>query len=330
MNKALKLLIVDDMHNSLMNRLDQLGISFSYQPTIQRDQIIEELKSYSGIIVRSKINLNAEFLSSQPQLKFIARAGSGMDNVDLDAAEKRGILCINAAEANADAVGEHAVGLMLALKHRIVKSNREVVQYVWDREGNRGGEIKNSTVGIIGYGNTGSAVARKLAGFGCKIVAYDKYKSDFSEGDVNEVSLEQLMAEADVISFHIPLTSETKNWINLSWIEAAGKKFILLNLSRGGIMETKAVIQGLNSGKIKSFATDVLENERLQSFNSDESQDLTWLNDQDNVIVTPHVAGWSQESYVKISGVLANKVEAYVKGKKNMADYRHDYRQIVG
>lgn len=330
MNKALKLLIVDDVHKGLMARLDQLGVSYTYQPDIQSGQIEKELKSYTGIVVRSKIVLNADFLTAQPQLKVIARAGSGMDNIDLPTAEKCGILCFNAAEANADAVGEQAVGMLLALQHRIIKSNREVAKANWDREGNRGEEIGNKIIGIIGYGNTGSAVARKLAGFGSKVIAYDKYKCDFGNDYVEEVSLTQLMREADIITFHIPLTSETNKWINKTWIESVSKNFALLNLSRGGIMETKAVIQGLNSGKIKSFATDVLENERLQSFNSDERQEFAWLNDQDNVVITPHVGGWSQQSYIKISAVLADKLDAYINGKINKADCSHENRLIVG
>ncbi len=330
MKFKLNILIVDDVHNELMRRLEQMGIDYTYKPEITAEEISETLVAYNGIVVRSKLNVTADFLKKQPQLKFIARAGSGMDNIDLDEAEKRHIVCVNAGEANADAVGEHGLGLLLSLKHNIVKSNRELVQNTWDREGNRGQEIGNKTIGIIGFGNTGSAFARKLQGFGCRVIAYDKYKNGFSNQYIEEVSLSYLESEADIISFHIPLTSETSQWIRSAWISRLRNQVTLMNLSRGGIMKMTDVIQGLKSGRISGFATDVLENERLKSFNDEERQAFEWLNDQDNVILTPHVAGWSEESYVKISVVLADKIESHLKGEKIKTETSNYNRQIVG
>jgi D-3-phosphoglycerate dehydrogenase / 2-oxoglutarate reductase len=319
MKTALKFLIVDDVHLYLMDRLDNLNIQFSYQPTIHSDEIAEELKEYNGIVVRSKLRLDATFIESQPQLKIIARAGSGMDNIDLDAAMKKGITCINAAEANSDSVGEQTLGMLLSLNHNITKSNNEVKKSVWDREGNRGQEIKNKTVGIVGYGNTGSAVAKKLSGFGCRTIAYDKYKQNYSNDFVEEVDLEYLMTESDVISFHIPLTAETSGWICDNWINNVTKNFVLLNLSRGGIMKTTDVIEGLKSGKISALGCDVLENEILESFNSNQRQAFEWLNDQENVVITPHIGGWTTESYERISNVLAKKIETWVKSATTKA-----------
>ena len=218
MKSNLKLLIVDDVHESLMDRLTNMSIDYSYQPDIEIASIPSILQSYTGIVVRSKIQLNSQFLSNQPQLKLIARAGSGMDNIDLKFAVENGIACINAPEANANAVGELAVGLLLSLNRRIVKSNREVNKLVWDREGNRGLELSNAIVGIIGFGNTGSSVAHKLSGFGCQIMAYDKYKTGYGTNQIKESSLEDVMSESDIISFHIPLTFETEKWISDEWI----------------------------------------------------------------------------------------------------------------
>ncbi len=320
MKSNLKLLIVDDVHESLMDRLTNMSIDYSYQPDIEIASIPSILQSYTGIVVRSKIQLNSQFLSNQPQLKLIARAGSGMDNIDLKFAVENGIACINAPEANANAVGELAVGLLLSLNRRIVKSNREVNKLVWDREGNRGLELSNAIVGIIGFGNTGSSVAHKLSGFGCQIMAYDKYKTGYGTNQIKESSLEDVMSESDIISFHIPLTFETEKWISDEWISKLGKNITLLNLSRGGIMDTKSVISSLKKGKIVAFGTDVLENERLTSLNADERQDFDWLNDQDNVIITPHIGGWTKESYVGISEVLADKIEAFIKTGLNKAN----------
>ncbi|MCO4819415.1 MAG: phosphoglycerate dehydrogenase [Bacteroidetes bacterium] len=330
MNHKLHILIVDEVHEELMICLKELGIDYTYSPEIAVDAIPGELLSYNGIIVRSKLHLTSEFLQMQPQLKFIARAGSGMDNIDLDEAERRNIMCVNAGEANADAVAEHALGLLLSLQHKIVKSNRELVQNKWDREGNRGQEIGTKTIGIIGFGNTGSALARKLQGFGCRVIAYDKYKKGFASHYVEEVSLEYLESKSDIISFHIPLTSETTDWIRSEWLFSLKNNVTLMNLSRGGIMKIQDVIEEIKSGKITRFATDVLENERLKSFNDQERQDFEWLNDQENVILTPHVAGWSQESYVKISKVLGDKIASYVRGGIIMTETSEKNRQIVG
>lgn len=320
MKNLLSVLIVDDVHLVLLERFDALSVEYSYQPNIKPEDISSELAKYSGIVLRSKLKLTAEFLSEQPQLKLIARAGSGMDNIDVEFANKNGIVCLNAPEANANAVGEQTVGMMLALQHRIVKSNREVKDLTWDREGNRGVELGKATIGIIGYGNTGRSVAQKLKGFGSKVLAYDKYKSGFETSDVEESSLEKIMEVADIISFHIPLNQETTNWINKSWISKLKPGVAILNLSRGGIMNTEAIIDGLKIGKIQALATDVLENESLNSLSRIEREELDWLNSQDNVIITPHIGGWTKESYVGISNVLADKIEAIMKTGINKAN----------
>jgi D-3-phosphoglycerate dehydrogenase len=317
MDSKLSVLIVDDVHSGLMERFDELSIQYSYQPDIHSNEIANVIKDYTALVVRSKIRIDKSLLQANKQLVLIARAGSGMDNIDLEYAGICNVTCMNTPEANADAVAEQTVGMLLALNHNLVKSNRQVVNGVWQREDNRGIELSNCTVGIIGYGNTGSAFASKLAGFGCKIMAYDKYKHGFGSELVEETELEDLMAHSDVISFHIPLTQETKNWIGAAWIDELTKNITLLNLSRGGIMKTADVIEAIKLKKIKAFATDVLENEILESFNTKQRQEFQWLNDQDNVLITPHIGGWTKESYIKISNVLANKIEGWLKSDTN-------------
>lgn len=319
MNSKLNILIIDEVHPLLMDRLDALSIEYKYQPEITAEEVSDVLKTYNAVIVRSKMKFTESFLADQPQLELIARAGSGMDNINLDYASKRGIICINAASANADAVGEQTVGMLLALNHRIVKSNREVAKSLWQREANRGVELKRKTVGIIGYGHTGSAVAKKLSSFECRIMAYDKYKTGFGSDFVEEVSYEELLKSADVITFHVPLTLETNQWINADWIATLPHPIALLNLSRGGIMNTQAVIDGIKEGTITAFGADVLENESIKSLTEQQRQELDWLNDQENVIITPHIGGWTKESYEGISSVLADKIEDLLKSRRNKA-----------
>jgi D-3-phosphoglycerate dehydrogenase len=310
--------------------MDSLEVAYTYNPTIKAGEIIKAMTSHEVLVVRSKIRIDRAFMEANPQLKLIVRAGSGMDNIDLDEADKRGITCVNAPEANCDAVGEQTVGMLLALAHKIVKGNREVVKTIWDREGNRGFEIGDKTVGIIGYGHTGSAVARKLSGFGCKIMAYDKYKEGFETDRVEEVRLERILQEADVVSFHVPLTSETYHWIANDLINRFKKPVVLLNLSRGKIMKTEDVVTGLESGKILAFGADVLENENLDKMTIGEQRLFDRLNEMENVVLTPHVGGWSTESYMKISKVLSDKVTQWLHSKKKAQNPTGRNKHFVG
>jgi len=312
METKLHILIIDSLHESFMNSLEAKGIRFKYAPDISPEGVREQLGAYNGLVVRSKMKVDSHLISSNPQLKMIARAGSGLDGIDQKAAHNAGIHLVNAPEGNRDAVGEQTIGMMLSLLSNINKGAREVRNGIWDREGNRGKELSSLTVGIIGYGNTGSAVARKLRGFGCRVVAYDKYRSNFASDQVHECEYQELLRVADVISFHIPLTDETRDWINEEFIRSVERPFYLLNLSRGGIMETEAVLQGLESGKILGFGSDVLENERLKEYTAEESQLLQKLLERPDVIITPHVGGWTFESYERISEVLAEKVLKWI------------------
>ena len=253
-----------------------------------------------------------------PKLQIIGRSGSGMDNIDVDAAKARGIHCVNAPEGNRNAVGEHALGMLLNLSNNIIKSYEEVKRGVWDREGNRGFELEGKTVGIYGFGNTGSRFAELLAPFGVHVLAYDKYKTGFGGAHVQESNPDEIFEKADVISFHIPLTQETRGIICNEFLNRVQKAFVLLNTSRGKIMRTKDIIQGLKMGKIRAFGTDVLENEKLMTYSQEEKNQLDELMRMPNVLVTPHVAGWTKESYKKLSEVLAKKVNDILKDEQAM------------
>jgi len=307
-NMKWKALIIDDLHESFEKELSAHQVETTYRIDLNKSEIAEELKGYNILVLRSKIFVDAEFIESQPQLRIIARAGSGLDNIDLEAAEKQNIICVNAAEGNRVAVGEQSVGMLLSLAANISSAHKEVQNGEWNREKNRGWELEGKTIGIIGFGNTGSSVASRLSGFGMNILAYDKYKTGFGNSYVEEVDYDQILQEADIISFHVPLTSLTKHWIDSHFINSVRKNFVLLNLSRGHIMKTQDIIEALDSEKIKAFGSDVLENENLKSHNQLEIRQLESLAGRRNVVITPHIGGWTIESYRKISEVLANKL----------------------
>lgn len=297
------------MHESLMEGLDRLGIAFLYIPKASRDEVLDLLPQCQGLVVRSKLYVDREVLERAVNLRFVARAGSGMDNVDETRARELGIACINAPEGNRDAVGEHAVGLLLGLTRRIPASFEEVKFGQWCREENRGEELTELTVGIIGFGNTGQAFARKLSGFGCQIIFYDKYSTPVPTSYAKAALLEEVYDKADVLSFHIPLDEENRGLINNSLIARVARPFYLLNLSRGGIMNTKDILRGLESGKIKAAALDVLENEKPHTWNDGERKMLQDMIDTKRVILTPHIGGWTTASYRRISMVLLAKIE---------------------
>lgn len=304
----IKVLIIDDVHSLLTNGLTNLGFEVHYKPDATRLDVLNSIKHYDGLVVRTKTNIDAEILEKAPNLKFIARAGAGLDNIDILTANKQNIAVFNAGEANADAVAEQAMAMLLSLFANVVKANTEVVQKKWDREGNRGIELSGKTVGIIGYGNTGKAFAKKLQGFNVKVLAYDKYLKGYGSNNIIEASMEDIFNQADVLSLHIPLTTETNKLINLNYIQQFKKNIWLLNLSRGNVVNTTDLTALLKTGKIKGAALDVLENEKLSSLNQQQETDFNYLCKATNVILTPHIGGWTKESYEKISEVLLYKI----------------------
>ena len=306
-----KILIIDDVHKILTEGIRLLGFEVNDFPNATREDLLKLIGDYDGLVVRTKTKIDEEVLLCATRLKFIARAGSGVDNIDTDFCDKNGIAYFNAGEANADAVGEQTLGMMLGLFANIVKADDEVRRLLWDREGNRGVELKGKTVGIIGYGNTGKAVAKKLSGFDVKVMAFDKYLENYSDSYAKDSTMNEIFEMADVVTFHIPLTAETKNLVNGEFLDRFKKNIFLLNLSRGEIVDIEELILALKSGKVIGCGLDVLPNEKLSTLNEKEIQIFNTLKNLPQTILTPHIGGWTSESYEKISTVLLNKIEAF-------------------
>ncbi|GAB4050610.1 2-hydroxyacid dehydrogenase [Spirosoma litoris] len=304
------ILIADEMHPSLFAMLDEAGFAYDYQPKISRAELIPALAPFEGLIIRSKTTVDDELLSQAPNLRFIGRAGAGLDLIDLTTVEQRGIAVFHAGEGNRDAVAEHTVGMLLALLANILKADREVRQGIWDREGNRGYELGSMTVGLIGYGNNGRATAQRLSGFGCRVLAYDKFLTNYGDKFAQEATQAQIMAEADIISLHIPLTDETRKMVNDAFIDQVAKPFYLNNIARGEIVSLAAVVRGLENGKLRGATLDVLENEKLAKLTPDQQIAFDYLRQSDRVVLTPHVGGWTHESYVRINEVLVRQIRA--------------------
>lgn len=300
-----KILIADHLHPVFKEELEKLGFECDNMPQISREETLKILPEYLGIAIRTKFQIDREVIDAGSNLKVIARAGAGMDNVDEEYAKSKGIFCINAPEGNRDAVAEHMIGMLLSLLNNLRNADMEVRNGIWNREGNRGRELKGQTVAVIGYGNNGQMMAQKLSGFGVKVIAYDKYKTGFSDSFAKEVSMEEVVKQADIVSFHIPLTYETRQLVNEEYLFHFKKPLILLNASRGEIVNTRAVLSALRSGKIIAAGLDVLEVEKFPAL--EEQAWFKELKESPNVLLSPHIAGWTHESYRKISEVLAEK-----------------------
>lgn len=308
-----RFLIVDDMHPAVLKALTEYGYEVNYRPDIKKEEALGILKDYHGLLVRSKFFIDAEFLKHAPLLEFIGRAGAGVDNVNEQALKDRNVALLNAPEGNRDAVAEHVPGMLLALMNNMLKADQEVRKGIWDREGNRGYELMGKTIGIIGYGYMGRAVAKRFQGFGCEIIAYDKYKKDFSTEYVKEVTQEELLERCDILTLHIPLTSETKFMVDDAYFSKLKKKVWFVNSARGEIVRLSAVLNALENGILRGAALDVLENEKLQTLTPEQAEVMKRLGERSNVIFTPHVAGWTFESYEKISMVLVEKIRNFYK-----------------
>lgn len=301
----------------MLEILRERGFVCDEDYTSPKEEILKKIADYSGVIIRSRFKLDREFLDAGIHLKVIGRAGAGMENIDLAYAASKGITCVHAPEGNRVAVGEHALGMLLALMNNFLRADLEVRQAIWKREENRGVELTGKTVGIIGYGNMGSAFAKVLRGFDVKILAYDKYKSGFGDQYVTESSLQEIFNEADVLSLHVPLTTETKGMVNASFLGSFVKPIWLLNTSRGPVLNTGDLMNAITSGKVAGAGLDVLEFESV-SFENIHADDLPdsfqQLRTSDRVILSPHVAGWTMESHRKIAEVLAGKVAEVLGG----------------
>lgn len=297
------------MHLSIIDLLQREGHEVTYAPEITREEILSQVANYEGLIIRSKTPMDRPLLEKAVNLKFIGRAGAGLDQIDLEYLEEKGVQLFHAAKGNRDAVAEHAVGGLLALFNQMTKADREVRKGIWDREGNRGHELMGKTVGIFGYGNMGKAFSKRLKGFGVQILAYDKYKLDFGTEAVQEVMWEKIKAEADVLSIHVPLTPETRNFFTLEELKGFAKPFWLINTARGEVISFETLNAALDQGILRGAVLDVLENEKFQKFTPDQKSAFERLAQRENVLFSPHVAGWTFESYEKINKVLVKKIK---------------------
>jgi D-3-phosphoglycerate dehydrogenase len=303
-------LIIDEMESSIIPLLKNIGIEPDYRPSITKEQILGIIENYIGIIVRSKVRVDKELLEAGKRLKFIGRAGAGVDNIDEEEVQKRAIALLNAPEGNRDAVGEHTLGLILSLLNKIQTGDKQVRNRIWDREGNRGFELKGKCVALIGYGFMGREVAKRLSAFGCKVLAYDKYRKNYADEFVISSDMNEIFEMTDLISFHIPLTAETKYMVNYDYIQNFKKPVWIINTARGEILKLKDLVQLMKEGKVIGAALDVLENEKLSTLTVEQKEALDYLTSSDNVVLTPHVGGWTFESYRKINEVLVEKIKA--------------------
>ena len=306
----MKILLLDKNHPLISEQLLEKNFILEEDFISSYEQVLEKIDKYEGVIIRSRIPLDARLLEKGKNLKFIARVGAGMENIDVSKAQELGIKLINSPEGNRDAVAEHCLGMLLVLMNRLFISANEVKNNIWLREENRGEEIKGKTFGLIGYGNMGKALAKRLLGFGCEVIFYD-IKPNLSDGFAKQVSLEELQANADILSLHIPLNDKTHYIIDEKFISEMKKSFYFINTSRGKNVKTSALIEGIKSGKVKGACLDVLEYEKSSFENLElENDDLQYLLNSEKVIVTPHIAGWTHQSKIKLAQTIVDKILA--------------------
>lgn len=303
-----KILVTESSDESLMAGLTSLGYLCTYLPGISESEVQQQIHEYEGLIVATRIIVNKQLLESASNLKFVARAGSGMENIDIETARALNITCINSPEGNANSVGEHAMAFLLAFYHNLIRSNDEVQQLKWLVEENRVQELEGRTIGIIGYGNTGKAFARKLHPFSMRVLAYDKYLKNYADKFAEEASMEQLFEEAEIVSLHIPLTQESLWLVDRHFLQQFRKKIFFINTSRGRLVLHEALLNQIKESKMMGAALDVYDNEKFETHTTEERRVLKELLNTGKVIITPHIAGKSYEAKKKIADVLLAKI----------------------
>lgn len=305
----MKVIITDHFHPALSKGLTDMGWSVDEMPDISNEELFTCLNQYDGIVLSTKTKMDATMINAGPGLRFIGRVGSGLDHIDTELAAKLGIEVLSSPEGNANAVAEHALGMLLNLIRNQFKANAEVHNGQWLREVNRGRELSSLTVGLIGFGNTGSRFGKKLQSLGTRVLVFDKYKTGFGGDAIIETDLEQVRAEADVISFHVPHTAETNYYLNRSFLEGCKDGVTIINTSRGKVVNTYDLIDGLESGKVRCAALDVFENESWTNLSDEEKNSWNRLMElPEKVLLTPHIAGWTRESKLKLVEVLLEKL----------------------
>ena len=306
----MKILFIDPVHPLLWKALSKKNFECLEGYALSKDETQQIIGDFDGIVIRSRFKIDRAFLDACKDLKFIARSGSGLENIDVSYAQAKGIQCINASEGNAQAVAEHALGMILSLLNNLNKADAEVRKGIWQRSENRGHELYGKTVGIIGYGNTGSAFAKLLNGFDCTVLSYDKYLESFTTNWARKVEMNEIFEHADILSLHLPLSEESTYLVEQKYINRFKKPIYLINTSRGKCVHTKTVLSALNDGRLSGACLDVLEFEKTSFNETFFSEDFDELIKSEKVILSPHIAGWTHESYEKLSKVLLAKILA--------------------